>query len=224
MGVSTKISVKIIFVLLFSIIFVSFLGAQEVASQPENSAPVSELKQRESELPIADDSSVEQTEDYVGQTGSVWFFVRLILVLILVIACIYAIVWLLRKSGNPKFAPDPYLKKVASLNLGPGKSVYIVSTPTQAFMVGVTENSVNKIGEITDKDLIDMMNINVEKQPTEKPKDFASILSKFFNSGTNSKSGSFSSYFENSAGNTMEYLQSKRREISQNRDNNGEQQ
>ncbi len=223
MGVSTKISGKFIFILLFSIIFVSFLGAQEVVPQSEDSAPVSELKQRESELLIAD-QAVEQAVDSVGQTGTAWFFIRLIFVLILVIACIYAIVWLLRKSGNPKFAPDPYLKKVASLNLGPGKSVYIVSTPTQAFMVGVTDNSVNKIGEITDKDLIDMMNINVEKQPVDKPKDFASILSKFFNSGTNSKSGSFSSYFENSAGNTMEYLQSKRREISGNRDNNGEQQ
>ena len=201
----------------------SFLGAQEVAQQPEDSAPVSELKQRESEMLLADDPAVEQDVDSVGQTGTAWFFVRLIFVLILVIACIYAIVWILRRSGNPKFAPDPYLKKVASLNLGPGKSVYIVSTPTQAFMVGVTDNSVNKIGEITDKDLINMMNINVEKQPTDKPKDFASILSKFFNSGANSKSGSFSSYFENSAGNTMEYLQSKRREISGNHDNNGEQ-
>ena len=224
MGVSTKISVKLIFVLLFSIFLVSFLGAQEFTPQPEDSAPVSELKQRESEILLGDDPSVEQTVDSVGQTGTAWFFVRLIFVLILVIACIYVIVWILRRSGNPKFAPDPYLKKVASLNLGPGKSVYIVSTPTQAFMVGVTDNSVNKIGEITDKDLIDMMNINVEKQPADKPKDFASILSKFFNPGTNSKSGSFSSYFENSAGNTMEYLQSKRREISGNRDKNGEQQ
>ena len=223
MGVSTKISGKFILLVLFSIFIVSFLGAQEAVVQQEDTVTVSDAKQRESELLIVD-PTVEQTVDSVGQTGTVWFFVRLIFVLILVVACIYAIVWLLRKSGNPKFAPDPYLKKVASLNLGPGKSVYIVSTPTQAFMIGVTDNSVNKIGEITDKDLIDMMNINVEKQPSEKPKDFASILSKFFKSETNNKSGSFSSYFENSAGTTMEYLQSKRREIRENRDDNGERQ
>ena len=223
MGVSTKVSKKIVLVFLISAFAVLFLTAQEADSAAANSAPVSGAKQLESELPIVD-TGTNQAVETAEQTGSVWFFIRLILILILVIACIYAIVWLLRKSGNPKFAPDPYLKKVASLNLAPGKSVYIVSTPTQAFMIGVTDNSVNKIGEITDKDLIDMMNINVEKQPVDKPKDFASILSKFFNLGANNKSGSFSSYFENSAGTTMEYLQSKRREISGNRDNNGEQQ
>ena len=223
MGVSTKFSKKIILVFLISVFAVLFITAQEADSNAADSVPVSGAKQLESELLIAD-AGTEQIAETAEQSGSVWFFIRLILILILVIACIYAIVWLLRKSGSPKFAPDPYLKKVASLNLAPGKSVYIVSTPTQAFMIGVTDNSVNKIGEITDKDLIDMMNINVEKQPAEKPKDFASILSRFIKPENQSKSGAFSSYFENSAGTTMEYLQSKRREISGNRDDNGERQ
>lgn len=156
-----------------------------------------------------------------AKTNTVWQFVKLILVLILVIACIYGIVWLLKKTNNPVFQSDPYLKKVASLNLAPGKSVYIVSTPSQAFLVGTADNSVNLIGEIKDKELIDTMNIAAEKVTPAKPRDFSTLLSTFLPKTVSKETElneDFDDYFDSAAQNASAKLRQRREKI-QNNDN-----
>ena len=119
-----------------------------------------------------------------GGTGAstLWLFIRMILVLALVIAGIYALVFFLKKGLYPKTPDNPFLKKAVSLSLGPGKSIHAVTMPGAAWLVGVSEAGVNLIAEITDKELIDALILEAEKAPAEKPKDFAQIFAAF--SGT----------------------------------------
>ncbi|WP_442726050.1 FliO/MopB family protein [Treponema sp.] len=119
-----------------------------------------------------------------GGTGAstLWLFIRMILVLALVIAGIYALVFFLKKGLYPKTPDNPFLKKAVSLSLGPGKSIHAVTMPGAAWLVGVSEAGVNLIAEITDKELIDALILEAEKTPAEKPKDFAQIFAAF--SGT----------------------------------------
>lgn len=216
--------------LLLLIAGIFLLSASFLYAQSENTeaVPVSDVRAEEPEFEFefdfADDSETA-AQNVAGQnksSGNIWQFVKLILVLILVIACIYAIVWLLKKSTIPNFQPSPYLKKVASLSLAPGKSVFIVSTPSQAFLVGTSDNSVNLIGEISDKELIDSMNIAADSRPTGKPKDFQSILASFFPKAKPEEpevNEEFDDYFSSAAKNAGESLRQRREQI---RDDNKE--
>jgi len=219
-GDNTNISKKIL--LLFISLFV--LSINCLNAQTDAQEAVSDVQSEEQMLiisPPSEDFSSEQSL----KTNTTWQFIKLILVLILVIVCIYGIVWFLKKTSNPNFQPDPYLKKVAALNLSPGKSVFIVSTPTQAFLVGTSDNSVNLIGEINDKDLIDSMNLAAEKVPTAKPKDFASILASFFPKGNTDETEEFEEfddYFSSVAQKAGEKIRQKREQIqNKNKNNSG---
>ena len=113
----------------------------------------------------------------------------MILVLILVIACIYFIVWLLRRSMRPGVQNDPYLKKTASITLSPGKTVQIVTLQDKAYLLGVSDSSITLISEITDKELIDTMNLNAPVVSGKKTADFASLLSSL--TGSAKRTGGF---------------------------------
>ncbi|MBO4508425.1 MAG: flagellar biosynthetic protein FliO [Spirochaetaceae bacterium] len=128
-------------------------------------------------------SSGLSTWDTVG------LFVRMILVLILVIACIYFIVWLLRRSMRPGVQNDPYLKKTASITLSPGKTVQVVTLQDKAYLLGVSDSSITLISEITDKELIDTMNLNAPAAGGKKTADFASLLSSL--TGSAKRTGGF---------------------------------
>lgn len=212
MGDSTIISKKI---LMFAVLVVCVCSVCTAQSEAVSSARIDEqqyvFRDTENTEQSAENTATQETG---GTQSTAWQIIKTILVLALVVACIYGVVFLLRKTGNPAFKTDPYLKKVASLPLAPGKSVCIVSTPTQAFMVGVSDNAVSAIGEITDKDLINMMNLNAEKESPVKPKDFSSVLSSFFpNAATSTKAvkntKSFDTYFSDSATEMGEQLRQK---------------
>ncbi len=216
-GDNTIFSKKIwLFIAGIFIVSASFLYAQSESTEIEK---ISDVRAEEQML-IIPSSDTEVSAEQNVKTNNAWQFIKLILVLILVIACIYGIVWLLKKSTRTNFQSGPYLKKVAAVNLSPGKSVYIVSTPTQAFVVGAGDNSVNLIGEINDKELIDTMNLAAENQPAAKPKDFMSIISAFLPGQKTEEpddNEEFEDYFDTAAKNATETIRQTRKQI---RDNN----
>lgn len=146
--------------------------------------------------------------------STVWMFVRMIFVLIVVVACIYGIVFFLRKGMMPAQKADPYLKVTASLTLSPGKFLYVVTLNAQGFLIGVTDNAINLIAELTDKELIDAMNLHAEQQPQSVPRDFASILNFFHPAKkaetTKEKKETVSDLFSDSTENTVQVLQQQR--------------
>ena len=107
---------------------------------------------------------------------------------------------------------DPYLKKVASLTLSPGKFVYVITLNSRAYLVGVSDNSVNLIAEIEDKELVDAMNLNAPQGADEKkPMDFSSILGKFVNTnGRNYASANKKTSGGFSTSSAVELLQNQR--------------
>ena len=138
-----------------------------------------------SRLPDEHDVYLDMTEETVQQEqrqipSTTWLFVRMVLVLAVVIACIYAVLFFLKKGLNPAGDTDPYLRRTASLTLGQGKSVQVVTLGGEGYLLGVCDNSVTLLGKINDKDLVSAMNLNAEKTAALKvPRDFSSILAKF---------------------------------------------
>ncbi len=100
----------------------------------------------------------------------------------LIIICIlaYIVIRFLKKSTNVFGVDDPYLKTVASMNIAQGKSVHVITLGDKAYIVGVTDHSINTIGEVEDQELINAMNLEAEKKDDAPKKDFSSVFSKFF--------------------------------------------
>lgn len=116
------------------------------------------------------------------EKSSVWLFVRMILVLILVIVAIYALMKFFKKKSTEVKSSDDFLRSVSSLSFGPGKSVEIVTVIDKAYVLGVTEKSINLIAEIDDKELIESLNLNHDKKSNvSKPINFAEVLDMFVN-------------------------------------------
>ncbi|MCR5495718.1 MAG: flagellar biosynthetic protein FliO [Treponema sp.] len=139
----------------------------------------------------------EETEESTkGASGELSFFVvlRVVFVLVIIVALIYVLLFFLRKSVSVDPGDDKFLRQVASINLAPGKSVQVVTlTDKFAFLVGVSDNSVNLISKIDDVELVQAMNLYSDSQKkTSKPKNFQDILDIFMPNGPRSESGVFS--------------------------------
>ena len=152
----------------------------------------SENTTSESEIIISDNSNTENPEKQfvfndansnknVKKTSGVWAFIRMILVLAVVIVIIYFVMNYMKKSvnGEPD-TDDVYLRKVAQVTLAPGKTVQVITLLDKGYIVGVSDNNVNLISEIDDKELISAMNISSDKQRvTKKARNFAEVLEMF---------------------------------------------
>ena len=95
----------------------------------------------------------------------------------------------MKKGMKPGAENDPFLRKVASITLSPGKSVQIVTCINHAYIIGVSDSSVDLISTLDDKELIDAMNLYADKnQNTKKPVNFADVLDLFMPHGPREKS------------------------------------
>ena len=210
MGLQKKGKVlKILFSLCSCLLIASFAWSQEVvASDNETTARVDE-----SQILIAQDIP-ENTGTAIadGSSYGVWFFIRTILVLVVVLALVWVFFLFLKRLSGTTTSSDPYLKKVATLTLSPGKFVYVITLNSRGYLVGVSDNSVNLIAEIEDKELIDAMNLNAPQGADEKkPMDFSSILGKFVNtSGRNYASANKKTSGKFSTSSAVELLQNQR--------------
>ena len=198
MGDSTKRSIKktlAVFLCMTAFCLGFSQTAQADSTENQDSSNVSILKASESNYTFGNVSAdvtdtsangTNSTENGNSGTGNrtnglrLWDtigpFVNMILVLVVVIACIYGIVWLLKKGMRPGAENDPYLKKTASITLSPGKTVQIVTLQEKAYLLGVSESSITLISEIDDKEFVDAMNLNTPVGNGKKPADFASLL------------------------------------------------
>ena len=67
------------------------------------------------------------TQDSTSGFSTFWLFFRMILILGIVVVCIYAVFWFMKKSVKGESDEDePFLRKVSSVSLAPGKSVQIL--------------------------------------------------------------------------------------------------
>ena len=132
--------------------------------------------------------------------STVWAFVKMVVVLFIVLACIYGVFFLFKKNARVASSSDPFLRRVSSISLSPGKSVQVVTLLDKAYIVGVTDNSINLIGQVDDKELVDSMNLYADKnEKTAKPRTFADVLDLFMPQG--SRSGNvFASSADDAAG------------------------
>lgn len=148
-------------------------------------------------------------------SSSLWVFIRMILVLAIVIAIIYLFFKLLKKNGDASDTGDQFLRRVASVSVAPGKSVQVVTLIDEAFLIGVSDNSVNLISKVEDKELVQAMNLYADQHAgTKKPVNFAEVLNMFMGK----KSESSETVYDNSTEQVLDMLQKQGKRLDENQE------
>ena len=202
-------------ILAFLCAFSIFLGmAYGQASGGEDSASSqtaisSQALPDESSLPIADTTAPSGTFSADASEGArsstLWLFFRMLFALVVVAGCVYLVMNFFRKKmGGSVADDDTFLRKVAQVSVAPGKTVQIVTLLEKAYLIGVTDNSIDLLGEINDRELVDAMNLNADRrQERARARNFNDILSLFLNpknpaasAGERKASSSISDFFK----------------------------
>ncbi|GHV19264.1 hypothetical protein FACS189494_00360 [Spirochaetia bacterium] len=118
-----------------------------------------------------------------GRGLGVFAMFRVILVLALVAAAIYGLVFLLKrgKAAGASANIDPFLKVLAITPLTAKSAAAVLGLGDKAWLVGIGDNSVSLIAEFSDKETIDAMRLAYsEKDAATRAKyiNFKDILSK----------------------------------------------
>ena len=186
-----KKSFLLYFIVLFFSSFVTFAQTNDsnnssqaaVENATGFTSPKITLDTDESDITLDFASDSEDTRNGTNQASAgfgFWAVLRMLLVLAFVVAVIYFIFKFLKKGIEPKVNnDDPFLRKVSSITLSPGKSVQIVTLLDKAFILGVSDDSVNVIDKVDDIELINAMNLYADKNSVSKPKNFSEILELF---------------------------------------------
>lgn len=149
-----------------------------------------------------DESSIFLDTDTTGGTvysssSNGWFFVRMIIVLILIVIAIYFLLRYFKNKSNPTVEDSDFLRRVASINIAPGRTVEIVTLlDNKGYVLGVTESNINLIAEIgntpEEKELISALNLTADKkQNNSKPTNFSDVLEMFVGRGKSGKKNIF---------------------------------
>ena len=103
-----------------------------------------------------------------------WLILKTFLTLVFIVALMFGILFVVRKYlyVKPHFADDN-LKVLTSLHLQPKKAVYLVKVFNKVMLVGVSDNSIAALGEITDSEVLHKLE---STESTRRGKGFSEIL------------------------------------------------
>lgn len=132
----------------------------------------------ETDLVLAESSETANGGNRNALSDSAWpYFLRMLLTLAFVLGAIWLTFRFLRKAGRPRIAEDAFVKVLASVPLGAGRWLYVVSLGAKAFLIGATDSSLNLIREVEDTELIDEMKLRAATAPQADTRDFGTLLS-----------------------------------------------
>lgn len=150
---------------------VAFSGPSAQESVPASSPPP--LPIDESTLVLAE---VPEQEIQVPETALFPYVLRMIIVLALIVAAIYGLYALVKRSSRPRSEEDTSIKVLASSPLGAGKMLHVVSVGDRAWLLAAADAAISVVSEIEDKEIIDALTLRASAAPGRVRNDFASSL------------------------------------------------
>lgn len=204
-----------------------FLSISSFSVSAQSSSALEQVQIQQEALPSAETQSVPVSSDNAGwnwssetysqnqQTPSTFgLFLRMVLALAVVLGLAYLLVRFLKRGTKLSDSDDPFLRHVSHLSLNSNRSVDVVTILDHAYIIGVSDNAVNLLGEITDKELVNSMNLYADKNDnTHRPRSFDDILSIFMpgsNRGTKNQN-----IFGSSVQNVTESLRRQRERLNE---------
>jgi flagellar biosynthetic protein FliO len=103
-----------------------------------------------------------------------WLVLKTFLTLVFIVVLMFGVLLVVRKSfhAKPHFADDN-LKVLTSLHLQPKKAVYLVKVFNKVMLVGVSDNNISSLGEITDSEVLNKLE---GSESVHRGRSFSEIL------------------------------------------------
>ena len=192
-------NIKTLFIISLLLLFNNLVFSQNASGNTDqnSSAQTTVNSAFENDVNYFSDTQSAAGESGTGSAykapSTAGMIIKMLVVLALVIAGLYAILRFIKKKNNNVQSEDDFMRRVSSLSFAPGKSVEIVTLVDRCFMLGVTDSNINLIAEITDKEMISAMNLNFDKkQNTKKPMNFNDVLEMFMPGNSRNRQNIFS--------------------------------
>ena len=192
-------NIKTLFIISLLLLFNNIVFSQNASGNTDqnSSAQTTVNSAFENDVNYFSDTQSAAGESGTGSAykapSTAGMIIKMLVVLALVIAGLYAILRFIKKKNNNVQSEDDFMRRVSSLSFAPGKSVEIVTLVDRCFMLGVTDSNINLIAEITDKEMISAMNLNFDKkQNTKKPMNFNDVLEMFMPGNSRNKQNIYS--------------------------------
>jgi flagellar protein FliO/FliZ len=143
------------------------LGAQEGSAAAAPSEAEIFLGEESSGLAVAEPGPV---------SGFVIF--RTVLLLVVAAAAVYGLVYAVKKFSRPRDAPNPHLRVLATVRLGPGRFIHVVALGSRAWLVGAGEGGISRIADIEEQEALDTLFLDESRQngASGRAGDFQSLL------------------------------------------------
>jgi flagellar protein FliO/FliZ len=116
---------------------------------------------------VLDGDEGETAPAAVESVSSISVILRMLLVLVLVAAAVYGLVYFIKRFSRRSEIKDPFLKVLASAHLGSNRYVHVVSVGSKAWLVGAAEGGVNLITEVADQDALNAMFLEDSRKSAE---------------------------------------------------------
>jgi flagellar protein FliO/FliZ len=115
----------------------------------------------------------DQAQHHAASTGSGGSFFRMLFGLLVVVGVIYGVYWVLKKvkQGKEERASGSGLSTIATLPLGPNRSLHMVRAGGEVVILGVGEGGVTPIRSYTEEEALEAGLIGVEPDDFEEPPD-----------------------------------------------------
>jgi flagellar protein FliO/FliZ len=154
-----------------------WLGAQE--SNPASSLPPLFIDETTLVLAEVPEQGIQ------APAASVWpYMVRMIIVLAFIIAAIYGLYALMKRSSRPRNDEDAYIKVLASSPLATGKMLHVVSVGERAWLLASADAAVSVVSEIEDKEVIDALTLRAANSTGTVQEDFVASLRRLLTKGS----------------------------------------
>jgi flagellar protein FliO/FliZ len=114
---------------------------------------------------------------------STWDFVKMLLVLGGVVGFIYLLFVLLKRGTRSRYPENQMIRMLDYQSLTGNRALHLVEVGQSVFLVGSAENGVNLISEITDKESLDTLRLELSQKPAPQRRNFSDILTNLFKSG-----------------------------------------
>ncbi|MEI8094044.1 MAG: flagellar biosynthetic protein FliO [Spirochaetales bacterium] len=108
---------------------------------------------------------------------TIWDYVKMVFLLVLVIGMILGVVWFLRKiSGQGSLVESP-IKVLHNHTLAGNRALLLIEVGNEILLVGSAEGSVNLVKQITDAETVDALRLAAsEKKAVPLQGSFAAII------------------------------------------------
>ena len=197
--------------------YVSAVGfAQQNPDEPELAAGQTQVESElndESLMLFGGDPDIAIDQDQGGvAVGGFGDWVRMIIVLALVLAMIYAVVWFLKRIQQPRRPDTSLIDIAASQPLSGSRSIHLVRVGQQVFLIGEAENAVQLVSEITNQESLDEIRLKAPLEQANATKSFSELLAGMLRP-RHQQSDDHNSSLEQSQSPSFDFIQNRRERL-----------